>query len=210
MDEVERVFDEWSASGKSGHMEAEHSPNVARFLRTVRFRKPFRFLDIGCGNGWVVRLASQMQGCTKAVGIDKSSRMIREARSMSASRKESFSRADIERWAYYGRRFDYAFSMESLYYAGSVGAAVSRVHRLLADGGQFFCGTDFYAENAATARWADDMGLRMHLLSRRQWRDVFAEAGFAVKTVLVKDPSSRKKWKREMGTLFITGTKEAA
>ncbi len=209
VDEIERVFDEWSANGRSGLMESEHSPNVARFLRTVQFRRPFRFLDIGCGNGWVVRLVSQIAGCTKAVGIDKSSGMIREARAASASRKESFSRADIERWSYYGRRFDYAFAMESLYYAESVSAAVSRTHGLLADGGQFFCGTDFYAENTATTGWPRDVGVRMHLLSRRQWRDVFSEAGFAVRTTLVRDPSSRKKWKREMGTLFIVGTKEA-
>lgn len=209
VDEIERVFDEWSASGRSGLMEAEHSPSVVRFLHAVQFRRPFRFLDIGCGNGWVVRLASGIAGCTKAVGIDKSSGMIREARARSSSRKESFARADIERWSYYGRRFDYAFSMESLYYAESVSAAVSRAHALLADGGQFFCGTDFYAENAATTRWASDMGVRMHLLSRRQWRDVFTGAGFSARTTLVKDPSSRKKWKREMGTLFITGTKAA-
>lgn len=209
MDEIERVFDEWSASGRTALMEAEHSPSVVKFLRTVQFRKPFRLLDIGCGNGWVVRLASRIAGCTKAVGIDKSSGMIREARARSSSRKESFARADIERWSYYGRRFDYAFSMESLYYAESVSAAVSRAHALLADDGQFFCGTDFYAENTATARWASDMGVRMHLLSRRQWRDVFTGAGFSARTTLVKDPSSRKKWKREMGTLFITGTKAA-
>ena len=208
MDGVERIFDEWSANGRADLMESEHSPSVARFLRTVRFRRPFRFLDIGCGSGWVVRLVSEMDGCVKAVGIDKSGGMIREAQSRSSSRKESFSRADIEGWSYYGRRFDYAFAMESLYYAESVRAAVERVYGLLADGGQFFCGTDFYAENKTTARWAKDMGVRMHLLSRRQWRRAFADAGFSVRTAQVKDPASRKKWRREMGTLFITGTRE--
>ena len=208
MGSVEGVFDEWSSNGRSSLMEAEHSPSVARFLRTIKFRRPFRFLDIGCGNGWVVRLVSGIDGCAKAVGIDKSGGMIREARSRSSSRKESFARADIEQWRYYGRRFDYAFSMEALYYAASVEAAVGRAYGLLGDGGQFFCGTDFYAENKATARWSKDMDVPMHLLSRRQWREVFAAAGFSVRTTQVKNPASRKKWKREMGTLFITGTKE--
>lgn len=207
-DGVERVFDEWSGNGRSDLMESEHSPNVVRFLRTVKFRRPFRFLDIGCGNGWAVRLVAGIDGCARAVGIDRSGGMIREARSRSESRKESFSRADIEGWSYYGRRFDYALSMESLYYARSVGAAVERAHGLLADGGQFFCGTDFYAENKATVKWAAEMGIGMHLLSRRQWREAFAAAGFSVRTTQVKDPASRKKWKREMGTLFITGIKD--
>ena len=68
-------------------------------------------------------------------------------------------------------------------------------------------GQDFYTDNKATARWAGIMKIQMHLHSKKEWRQLFFNAGFEVKTKHVKDLKNRKKWKREFGTLFITGTK---
>ena len=36
---------------------------------------------------------------------------------------------------------------------------------------------------------------------------MFNEAGFKTTTKQVKDPKHRAKWKREFGTLFVTGKK---
>ncbi len=206
-DAVERLFDGWAADGGAERMEREHGRPVRMFLGGVRLPRRFTFLDVGCGNGWVVRAVAGMEGCRGAVGIDKSGRMIKNARARSARRTESYVVADIEGWAT-RRRFDVAFAMESIYYAGSPQAALGRIHALLRPGGVFFCGTDFYAENKATAGWPARMNLRMHLFSRRRWRRLFEEAGFEAKTVTVKDKADRKRWKREAGTLFITGIKK--
>ena len=206
---VGRLFDGWADSGRAELMEVEHGTNVRKFLGTVTFDSPFSFLDIGCGNGWVVRMIHDMDSCKRAVGIDKSGGMITHARDMSPDGASiRFVHTDVESWRTRSR-FDVAFSMESLYYADSVGAALARIRRLLKPGGRFFCGTDFYTDNRATARWAKEMRVDMHLYSKRQWMQMFRDAGFHTTARNIKDPKNRKKWKRQWGTLFITGTRPA-
>ena len=205
MDKVAKKFDEWAKSGKAESMESEHKKSVSKFLDAVKFDEPFSFLDVGCGNGWVVRKISENTCCKKAIGIDKSKGMIARAASISG-KKERYIHADVESWRYSGK-FDYVFSMESIYYADSVSAALAKIFRLLKPGGTFFCGTDFYSDNKATARWADIMKIQMHLYSKREWRRLFKNAGFNTKVKQIKDPKSKKKWRREYGTLFITGIK---
>ena len=206
MDGVQKTFDKWAQNGRAELMEIEHGKNVSKFLDSISFEKPFSFLDMGCGNGWVVRKMSQIENCKKAVGIDKSKKMIIQAKKKTTSKKQSFVHTDIESWKYNGK-FDYIFSMESLYYADSIDVALRRIFKLLKPGGKFFCGTDFYSDNKATARWAGIMKIQMHLHSKNEWKKFFKDAGFEVKTKPVKDLKNKKKWKKEWGTLFITGTK---
>jgi ubiquinone/menaquinone biosynthesis C-methylase UbiE len=97
--------------------------------------------------------------------------------------------------------------MESLYYADSIEIALEKIYKLLKPGGQFFCGTDFYSDNKATIRWAGIMKIQMHLHSKKEWKKLFHNVGFDVKVKQIKDLKNAKKWKRELGTLFITGTK---
>ena len=55
MDGVKRPFDKWAQNGRAELMEIEHGKNVSKFLDSISFEEPFSFLDMGCGNGWVVR-----------------------------------------------------------------------------------------------------------------------------------------------------------
>ncbi len=206
MDQVRKTFDKWAQNGRAELMEIEHGKNVSKFLESISFDKPFTFLDVGCGNGWVVKKISKNNNCKKATGIDKSKKMIEQASKKMDNIKEEFIHTDIESWKYRGK-FDFVFSMESLYYADSIEKALQKIYKLLKPGGQLFCGTDFYTDNKATARWASIMKIQMHLHSKKEWRQLFFNAGFEVKTKHVKDLKSRKKWKREFGTLFITGTR---
>ena len=206
MDRVRKIFDEWAQNGRAELMELEHGKNVLKFLQTITFDKPFTFLDVGCGNGWVVKKIAREKNCKKAVGIDKSKKMIIQAKQNKDSNKEHYIHTDIESMNYKGK-FDFVFSMESLYYADSIEVALKKIFKLLKPGGNFFCGTDFYADNKATVKWAKIMKIQMHLHSKKQWKEFFKDTGFIVKTKQVKDLKSRKKWKREFGTLFIIGTK---
>jgi len=72
MDVVKKTFDKWAKIGRDKLMEREHTKAVSKFLESISFEKDFSFLDIGCGNGWVVRKISKIKTCKKAVGIDKS------------------------------------------------------------------------------------------------------------------------------------------
>ena len=206
MDGVRKTFDEWAQNGRAELMELEHGKNVSKFLDSITFDKPFSFLDVGCGNGWVVRKMARESYCKKAIGIDKSKKMIIQAKKKIDSNKEEFVHTDIESWKYRGN-FDFIFSMEAIYYSDSIEDALKKIFKLLKPGGQFFCGTDFYTDNKATSRWKDIMKIQMHLHSKKEWKEFFKNAGFQVKTKHVKDLKSRKKWKREYGTLFIIGTK---
>lgn len=206
MDKVRKTFDEWAQNGRAELMEIEHGKNVSKFLESIPFDKKFTFLDVGCGNGWVVRKIAKEDNCEKVIGIDKSKKMINQARKKSNCKKEKFFHTDIESWGYRGK-FDFIFSMESLYYSDSITIALEKIYKMLKPGGRFFCGTDFYADNKATARWKDIMKIQMHLHSKKEWKKFFQEVGFEVKTKQIKDFKSRKKWKKEFGTLFIIGTK---
>ena len=206
MDGVRKTFDKWAQNGRAELMEIEHGKNVSKFLQTVSFDKAFTFLDVGCGNGWVVRKIAKEEKCKKSTGIDKSKKMILEAIKKTSIGKGKFIHTDIETWKYRGK-FDFIFSMESLYYADSIEIALKKIYKMLKPGGQFFCGTDFYTDNKATARWASIMKIQMHLHSKKEWKKFFQNTGFLVKTKHIKDLKNAKKWKREYGTLFIIGTK---
>ncbi len=72
MDKTSKLFDVWAKTGRSEDMEKGHGTTVNQFLNKLSIKQNFRFLDIGCGNGWVVRKMSQHSFCIKAIGIDKS------------------------------------------------------------------------------------------------------------------------------------------
>jgi len=206
IDGVRKTFDKWAENGRAELMEIEHGKNVTKFFDKISFDKPFTFLDFGCGNGWVVRKISKQLNCKKAIGIDKSKKMITQAKKKIENDKEKFIHTDIDSWKYRGK-FNYVFSMESLYYVDTIEKSLQKIYKLLSPGGVFFCGTDFYTDNKATARWAKIMKIQMHLHSKKEWRELFKKAKFEVKTKHIKDLKNRKKWKREYGTLFIIGTK---
>jgi len=206
MDKTSQLFDRWAKTGRAEEMEKGHGTTVNKFLDKLTFNKPFTFLDIGCGNGWVVRKISQLPNCRKAVGIDKSKTMIKKAKEKKTSENESYFITDLESWKYTGK-FDIVFSMESLYYSVPMEIALKKVYRLIKKQGIFYCGTDFYKDNTLTIRWTKDMALPMDLRSEKEWKKMFKEIGFSTRTKHVLDTKNKLKWKREFGTLFVIGKK---
>lgn len=207
MDKTARYFDKWATIGRSEEMEIGHGNNVNKFLDNIAFDKTFTFLDIGCGNGWVVRKMAQIPSCKQAIGIDKSKNMIEKAKIKRASKKEKYFKTELESWKNTGK-FDVVFSMESLYYSVPMEPALAKVYTILKPDGVFYCGTDFYSNNHLTTRWAKDMKIPMDLRSKSQWKKMFKKMGFTTKTKQVKDPMHKSKWKREYGTLFVIGEKQ--
>jgi len=206
MDKTTKVFDSWAKTGRAEEMEEGHGVTVGKFLGSISFDKPFSFLDIGCGKGWVVRKITQHPKCKKAVGIDKSKNMIKRAISNSTSKKEKYACTDLESWNYVGK-FDVIFSMESLYYSVPMEPALNKVFKMLKTGGLFYCGTDFYSDNHLTKRWTKVMKIPMDLRSKAEWKKMLNEAGFKTTARQIKDTKHRAKWIREFGTLFVTGKK---
>ena len=206
MDKTSQLFDKWAKTGRAEEMEKGHGTTVNKFLDKLVFDKPFTFLDIGCGNGWVVRKISQLSNCKKAIGIDKSKMMIKNAKSKILSKKESYFVTELESWDT-TEKFDVIFSMESLYYSVPMESALEKVFKLLKKGGTFCCGTDFYSDNTLTTRWKKDMNVPMDLRSEKEWKIMFKTAGFNTHSKHVTDSKNKSKWKREFGTLFVIGRK---
>ena len=65
MNDVRKTFDKWAQNGRAELMEMEHGKNVSKFLESVPFDRSFTFLDVGCGNGWVVKKISKNNNCKK-------------------------------------------------------------------------------------------------------------------------------------------------
>ena len=206
MDKTSKLFDVWANTGRSEDMEKGHGTTVNQFLDKLSLKENFRFLDIGCGNGWVVRKISQKNSCTKAIGIDKSKMMIKNAKSKILSEKESYFVTELESWNT-TEKFDVIFSMESLYYSVPMEFALEKVFKLLKKNGVFYCGTDFYSDNTLTTRWRKDMNVPMDLRSEKEWKMMFKTTGFNTHSKHVTDSKNKSKWKREFGTLFVIGSK---
>ena len=168
MDKTSQLFDKWAKTGRAEEMEKGHGTTVNKFFDKLSFDKPFTFLDIGCGNGWVVRKISQLSNCRKVIGIDKSRTMIKKAKEKKTSEKEAYFTTDLESWKYTGK-FDAVFSMEALYYSVPMETALKKVYKLLKKQGTFYCGTDFYKDNKLTTRWTKDMAIPMDLRSDQEW-----------------------------------------
>ena len=69
------VFHDWALAGKDLGMEKGHSYAVNEMLNFIfkeaaKMNKNFSAIDVGCGNGWVVRLIDNHELCDYAEGID--------------------------------------------------------------------------------------------------------------------------------------------
>ena len=77
MKEATDVFNHWAHLGKDEGMERGHANAVNEMIdvameRVLDSRVAFSAVDLGCGNGWVVRKLSQHPACVEAVGYDLS------------------------------------------------------------------------------------------------------------------------------------------
>lgn len=216
---VSDVFDEWARVGRAEGMEQGHAFAVHAVLDGLVFEKPYRFLDFGCGNGWVVRKMAGHALCEEAWGIDVSKEMIVRAKNRRKSPKEHYECASIQTWAT-SLSFDLIFSMEALYYSVPMEPSFDRLASLLSPGGQIIIATDFYYENISSHSWPDDVGISMDLRSKDEWRALFVKTGLRnveQRQVLYPELAEEKleqdvhgtarqpSWKQKMGTLVTLG-----
>ncbi|MBP2625267.1 MAG: class I SAM-dependent methyltransferase [Nitrosopumilaceae archaeon] len=200
------IFNTWAKNGQSEYMEIEHKKTTIKFLQKIKFNEHFTFLDIGCGNGWLLREISKSRNCKNSIGIDNSHNMIQNALNKKKSTKENYVVGDILTYDF-RMKFDYIFSIESLYYIVPMEKILHIVYELLKPHGVFFCGTDFYSENSESINWPVKMNLNMDLRSKNEWYKMFRNIGFKTQIKQVTDEFDPTEWRREIGTLFIIGKK---
>ena len=95
------IFNNWALKDKDIGMEKGHASAVDEMLniidkRTTILKRQFNFLDLGCGNGWVVEKFSQNNLCDLAVGVDGADNMIKKAKVRDT--KGIYHKSNIEAW----------------------------------------------------------------------------------------------------------------
>ena len=187
-------------------MEKTHAEPVMDMLSFAiserqKIGEDFNFLDLGCGNGWVVRKMNEEKLCLNAVGIDGADEMIKNAKSR--DQKNEYILADINSFIP-KRKFDLIHSMEVLYYLDNPTEVIRKIfNSWLNNGGRLIVGVDHYFENHQSHSWEKKVGTRMLMLNEREWKDIFESAGF----------ENIKSWRSNQhdewtGTLVITGVKQ--
>ena len=175
------VFSDWAIAGKDKGMEKNHAKPVNEMLDFIlkersKIGDKFSFLDLGCGNGWVVRKMSQEQLCKYSLGIDGSEHMIAKARNFNDDCK--YIVGDLERIEL-KKKFDVIHSMEVLYYIDKPADLLKKIAKFwLAENGRLIVGIDRYFENQESHSWDNDVGTKMHLKSEHEWVEMFKAAGF--------------------------------
>jgi len=199
------TFNAWVLKGKDEGMEKGHAPAVNKMLNIIHSKtsilnRSFNFLDIGCGNGWVVRKFSNHKNCNLAMGIDGAPAMIDKAKRL--DNKGNYITANIEEWTG-NDSFNIIFSMETFYYFTNLDKVLNMVITSLNKNGIFIIGIDHYLENTATLNWDKEFNLSLNTLSINKWISALKNIGF--KDVQYSIFGKKENWN---GTLILYSIKK--
>ena len=199
------VFEAWAKEGKDIGMEKTHEFPVNEMIdfaikERKKIRKQFSFLDLGCGNGWVVRKVTKNLLCKRSVGIDGANQMILNAKAKGGDAE--YILADINSYKS-SEKFDVIHSMEVLYYLDKPSKIIKRiVDSWLNRAGRLIIGVDHYYENTESHSWQEKVGTKMHMLKESEWIKIFKASGLS--HVESWRSNKGKDW---AGTLVISGIK---
>jgi len=176
------LFDDWAINGRAEGMERGHKPRAIQALQDMPIDSGDKLLDLGCGNGWATQWLRDKTGSFgMAVGVDASPEMVARAKAaLGTTNGLTFRQGSFDDLAWKDGFFSHAFSMEALYYAADLGAALREIRRGLQPGGTLTICTDFYEENPECHDWPDMMGIPMTFLSAAGWGEALEEAGFFI------------------------------
>ena len=193
------VFSQWALIGKDEGMERGHAASVQAMLGLAipKLNDDFSAIDLGCGNGWVTRMLSEL-GAGHSEGVDGSNEMINKATSKDSNHK--YSQGLLPDWSP-GRRFDLVHTMEFLYYLDDPAGMISIIHdEWLEENGILVAGVDHYLEHEESLTWPEHVGVHMTTLSMDDWKTAMVNAGF--KDVEIHQVAGKENFP---GTLVMMG-----
>jgi 2-polyprenyl-3-methyl-5-hydroxy-6-metoxy-1,4-benzoquinol methylase len=196
------TFDEWVILGKDEGMERGHHNSVEHMFNMILDEeyKNYSVMDIGCGNGWVVRKFQEHSLCKEAHGLDGANHMIKKARTNDSH--GTYFNENIETWSPI-QKYDIIFSMETLYYFKTPQKIINKIYQdALHNNGMFIMGIDHYTENVESLDWGNKFNLDITTLSIHEWVNLFEIVGF--KNIAHKQVEAKNLWE---GTLIIKGIK---
>ena len=196
------TFDEWAILGKDEGMERGHYKSVEHMLKIIfsKQKNNYSAIDLGCGNGWVVRKFQEHSSCNCAHGLDGAKNMIKKAQKYDSN--GIYFNEDILAWNP-TQKYDVVFSMETLYYFENPGMVINKIYdEVLNEKGMLIIGIDHYRENDESLNWGEQFNLNITTLSIKDWLLLFESAGFI--NIGYKQVEAKEGW---AGTLIIYGDK---
>ena len=197
------VFHDWALAGKDKGMEKGHSSAVGEMLNFIfqnaeKKQETFSAIDVGCGNGWVVRLLKDHPLCSYAEGIDGAEAMISKAKEIDG--EGNYSVRQLPEYMP-SKRYDIIHSMEFLYYLEDPKSMLKLFFdNWVAKDGWLVVGIDHYLEHEESLTWPEHVGVHMTTLSTQEWKDAWHDAGFT-------NISSWQAGEKSAVTLVIAGQK---
>jgi predicted TPR repeat methyltransferase len=197
-------FNHWAEIGKDVGMEEGHNPSVSRMVEILGERYETQdietMLDLGCGNGWMLRKIKNKFIIHTALGVDGAEQMIDNAKKIDSN--SSYLCTDISTWIP-NQKFDLIMSMEFIYYLENPADVFERIFQVAADQNTIFIiGIDHYKENKDSLSWPEDLNVKMKTLGINEWIDLYASCG--LKNIYYEQYGATEK---SEGTLIITGVK---
>ena len=197
------IFDHWAINGKDKGMEEGHSLSADRMIeiayKKISNRKfGFSVLDVGCGNGWMLRKILSNFPNSTGMGVDGAISMIENAKQRDPS--GNYIHADLDSWEN-NKKFDLIISMEVIYYLNDLEKFIrSLFENSFNKEGIIVVGMDHYKENTQSLSWPKNLNVHMNTLTIDQWVNLFISAGFS--DVEYEQFNRKKDW---AGTLIISG-----
>jgi len=195
-------FGNWAEIGKDEGMEKGHNNSVQFMIDIIKRQKKekFTFLDVGCGNGWVVRKMNYLELCSYAAGVDGAKQMIDKAKLLDG--KSDYFCSDLLKWSP-NKCYDVIHSMEVFYYFSNPKRIIQKIHQnWLKNSGIMIFGIDYYKENKASRNWPQECGVFMKNLSINEWQNILLDVGF--KKIQFWQVGEKKNWP---GTLVFYAKK---
>ena len=199
MRKATELFGEWATLGRDEGMEHGHAASVGQMLDATldKMEDGFSAIDLGCGNGWVVRRLLEL-GAGSAMGVDGAEEMINKARNIDPEGR--YELGHLPDWKP-PHRFDLVHSMEFLYYLKDPSSMLETIAReWLLPGGWLIAGVDHYAENEESLEWPIKLDVHMTTIASEGWREVMIAAGFKDVSIWITNRDDGKP-----GTLVMTG-----
>ncbi len=198
------TFNKWAILDKDKGMERGHASSVSKMFDIFSNESsitdnPFNFLDLGCGNGWVVRKILKNKNCTYALGVDGAPEMIKKAKDLDSVGE--YININIEDWEF-NKDYNIIFSMETFYYFKDLDSVLKKVYSSLINKGLFIIGIDHYLENKPSLNWDKEFNLSLNTLSIDEWISKFKISGFKNIKYIIHD--KKEDWN---GTLILYGYK---
>ena len=205
------LYNSWAMDGRDVVMEVTHAAAFDEMWEHVTEEKlhptrQFTAIDGGCGNGWAARKMAEHPLCESVVGVDAAAVMVDRAQVLSPEVddvKVSYSIGNLAEWAP-DEGVDLVNLCETLYLVDDPQAVLDNiVPKWLKPGGLLVANLDCYWEHKLSHAWEEDLGVKMHCLSEKDWESMFEAAGL----------TDVKRWRSKsngpwQGTLLITGQRK--